>query len=98
NSQAIQNFLDTYGFGAGNGSVRASSFPIAVIASLGILGSATYALFLLTIHFRTENAAPPEIRALQAAARSACFAWLIAASTSGSFIDLGLPFFAFAAL
>jgi hypothetical protein len=98
NSQAIQNFLDTYGFGAGNGSVRASSFPIAVIASLGILGSATYALFLLTIYFRKERAIPPEFGALQAAAKSACFAWLIAASTSGSFIDLGLPFFSFAAL
>ncbi len=57
NSQAIQNFLDTYGFGAGNGSVRASSFPIAVIASLGILGGTTYALFLLTIYFRKERAA-----------------------------------------
>jgi hypothetical protein len=98
NSQAIQNFMDTYGFGAGNGSVRASSFPIAVIASLGILGGSTYALFLLTIYFRKERVAPPEIVAVQAAAKSACFAWLIAASTSGSFIDLGLPFFSFAAL
>ncbi|MEO8137862.1 MAG: hypothetical protein ABI831_28280, partial [Betaproteobacteria bacterium] len=98
NSQAMQNFLDTYGFGAGNGSVRASSFPIAVIASLGLFGGLTYALFLLTIYFRNEKAAPPDIAALQAAAKSACFAWLIAASTSGSFIDLGLPFFSFAAL
>ena len=98
NSQAIQNFLDTYGFGAGNGSVRASSFPVAVIASLGILGGIAYAMFLLTIYFRTARAAPPDISALQAAAKSACFAWLIAASTSGSFIDLGLPFFSFAAL
>ena len=98
NTQAIQNFLDTYGFGAGNGSVRASSFPIAVIASLGILGGVAYALFLLTIFFRNRRTAPPDIEAIQLAAKSACFAWLVAASTSGSFIDLGLPFFAFAAL
>jgi hypothetical protein len=98
NNQAIQNFLDTFGFGAGNGSVRASSFPIAVIASLGFPGAATYAMFLLTIWLRTARLAPPAVSAIQRAGRSACLAWLIAASASGSFIDLGLPFFAFAAL
>ena len=35
NEQALQNFFDTFGFGVGNGSVRASSFPIGVLASLG---------------------------------------------------------------
>jgi O-Antigen ligase len=98
NNQAIQNFLDTFGFGVGNGSVRASSFPVAVIASLGFLGAATYASFLLTIWFRKAKPVPPTISATQRAGRSACLAWLIAASASGSFIDLGLPFFAFAAL
>jgi hypothetical protein len=98
NNQAIQKFLDTFGFGVGNGSVRASSFPIAVIASLGFLGSATYALFLLTIWLKRATPAPPTVSALQKAARSACLAWLIAATASAGFIDLGLPFFAFAAI
>jgi hypothetical protein len=99
NSQAMQNFLDTYGFGVGNGSVRASSFLVAVIASLGILGGTAYALFLLSIWFRKKGRnEPQDIRALQTAARAACFAWLIAATTSAGFVDLGLPFFAFAAL
>jgi hypothetical protein len=98
NRQAIQNFFDTFGLGAGNGSVRASSFPIAVIGSLGIPGVVTYGLFLFSIWFGKKASAPPATLAIQAAARSACFAWLIAASASGGFIDLGLPFFAFAAL
>jgi hypothetical protein len=98
NSQAIQNFLDTFGFGAGNGSVRASSFPIAVIGSLGIIGAITYARFLLTIWFKQSKPAPPAVVAAQTAARSACLAWLVTATVSGGFIDLGLPFFAFAAL
>jgi O-Antigen ligase len=98
NSQAFQNFLDTFGFGVGNGSVRASSFPIAVIASLGILGAGMYASFLITIWTRRVKIAPPDVLATQRAARAACVAWLIAASVSGGFIDLGLPFFAFAAL
>jgi hypothetical protein len=98
NSQAIQNFIDTYGFGAGNGSVRASSFPVAVIASIGIIGSLTYGLFLVGIWLNQNKLADPELTAIQTAARSACLAWLIAASASAGFIDLGLPFFAFAAL
>jgi hypothetical protein len=98
NTQAIQNFLDTYGLGVGNGSVRASSFPIALLASLGFLGSATHALFLLKIWLRRRMPALPAIAAMQTAARSACLAWLIAATVSGGFIDLGLPFFAIAAL
>jgi hypothetical protein len=98
NSQAIQNFIDTYGFGAGNGSVRASSFPIAVIASIGIIGTVTYGLFLMGIWLSQNRPADPELAAIQTAARSACLAWLIAASASAGFIDLGLPFFAFAAL
>jgi hypothetical protein len=97
NSQAIQNFLDTYGFGAGNGSVRASSFPVAVVASLGIVGAATYAMFMLAIWFR-RGLKPMALPPIQTAARSACLAWLIAATASLAFIDLGLPFFAFAAL
>jgi hypothetical protein len=98
NSQAIQNFIDTFGFGAGNGSVRASSFPIAVIGSLGIFGGAGYAMFLLTIWVRKKQVEPAAVAATQIAARSACLAWLIAATSSAGFIDLGLPFFAFAAL
>jgi hypothetical protein len=98
NSQAIRNFVDTFGLGAGNGSVRASSFPIAVIASLGVIGAVTYALFLVSIWFKKDIKAAPSVVATQVAARSACLAWLIAATASGGFIDLGLPFYAFAAL
>jgi len=35
---------------------------------------------------------------MQTAAKSACFAWLIAATSSAGFIDLGLAFFSFAAV
>jgi hypothetical protein len=98
NSQAIRNFIDTFGFGAGNGSVRASSFPVAVISSLGVIGSTTYALFLVPVLFGQNGTSDTTMVVYQNAARSACFAWLIAASLSGGFIDLGLSFFAFAAL
>ena len=100
NRQAIQVFFDTHGFGAGNGSLRASSFPIAVLASLGILGSLFYALFLASVLANRPLQGPmstPE-NAFRQAAKSVCIAWLIAASASGALTDLGLPFFVFAAL
>lgn len=100
NKQAWQNFFDTFGFGAGNGSVRASSFPVAVIASLGFMGALTYGAFLLSIVLgnRFEGLTSFSEIVASRAARSACIAWLIAASVSGALIDLGLPFFVFSAL
>src|SRR6185436_7052729 len=75
-----------------------SSFTVAVIGSLGVPGALLYAIFLLTIWFGRRSAATASTSQMQSAARSACLAWLIAASVSAGLIDLGLPFFAFAAL
>jgi hypothetical protein len=99
NSQALINLADTDGLGGGAGSVRASSFPIAVLGNIGIFGAATYGLFLFNLLFgrrgRWQESFPA---AGQSAARWACVAQLIGASVAGSFIDLGLPFFIFAGL
>src|SRR5262249_29160891 len=77
NSQALQNFLDTFGFGVGNGSVRASSFPVAVVASLGFPGALTYGVFLLMVWFRRSKPTSPVLAGTQRAAKSACLAWVI---------------------
>jgi hypothetical protein len=98
NNQAIQNFIDTFGFGVGNGSVRASSFPVAVIASLGFPGAMAYAAFLLSALLGRSKEASQEVHTTRVAARSACFAWLIAATASAGVVDLGLAFFSFAAV
>lgn len=100
NIQALQNFKDTLGFGVGNGSLRASSFPMAMIASLGIIGTPMYVMFLVSIW--TSKKSTPVANSMELsikqAARSACLGWLVAASITGAFIDLGLPFFIMAAL
>jgi len=99
NVQALTNFSDTEWLGGGVGSVRASSFPIAVLGNIGAIGAATYGSFLFAVLFRRKNRwAAPFPAACQGAARWACLAQLIGASVSGSFIDLGLPFFIFAGL
>lgn len=101
NAQALTNFLDTYGFGGGVGSLRASSFPIAVLGSIGIAGTFLYGAFILGVLVPVGPGPAKQLRlsvALQRAARSACVALLIAASLTGALVDLGLQFFAFAAL
>jgi hypothetical protein len=99
NDQALVNFTDTGGLGAGDGSVRASSFPLAVLGNIGIPGAATYGLFLWSLFFgRKDRWRHPYPAGCQSAARWACLTQLIGATVSGGFIDLGLPFFIFAGL
>jgi hypothetical protein len=100
NRQAIQNFFDTWGWGVGNGSVRAASFLTAVLASLGVVGACTYAGFLLFLFLGNRELASSDgyENAVSSAAKSVCLAWFISSSVAGAFIDLSLPFFAFAAL
>ncbi|MCA1454134.1 hypothetical protein I6F35_13030 [Bradyrhizobium sp. BRP22] len=98
NAQGVQNFVDTFGAGVGNGSMRASSFPISVLASLGVIGAVTMTLFLVSV-FLSRSTGEDRVRSgYRKAAKYACLGWLVAATVSGALVDLGLPFFAFAAL
>jgi hypothetical protein len=99
NRQAFVNFSETYGLGAGVGSVRASSFVAAVFGSIGVFGFLTYAAFLFQVTAKMQVRLADSVDdAVRSAARAACFGLMVAASIAGSFIDLGLSFFAFAAI
>jgi hypothetical protein len=99
NRQAIQSFFDTFGFGVGNGSGRASSFPIAVLANLGVLGAIPFATFMISLFFTGRSrAADPLGHSIQLGAKSACLGWLVTNSISNPQIDLGLAFYLFAAV
>ena len=99
NVQAFVNVVDTFGLGAGTGSVRASSFPVALLANLGLLGTALYGAFLAVVFFGRLGAPPRSLeRTVQEASRAGAFAILVACTISGTLIDLGLPFFMFAAM
>jgi len=100
NQQALQSFFDTFGFGVGNGSVRASSFVVAMLASLGFIGTIMYGMFLFYVMIGdpTSPASDPLDKAIREAAKSTCLAWLIGTTVSGALLDLGIPFFAYAAL
>jgi hypothetical protein len=100
NDQALVNFEQTAGMGAGIGAVRASSFPIAVLGNIGVFGALAYGGFLLAVLVprRARIASNPYPAACQSAARWACLAQLAGACASATLIDLSLPFFVFAGL
>lgn len=98
NVQAFTNFLDTYGVGAGLGSLRASSFVVVVLSNLGILGTACFCGFILKAAFPAIPMGRPFAdRAVCYASRHGTFAILIVACVSGSMFDLGVCFYMFAA-
>ncbi len=99
NQTAFRNFLDTYGWGGGLGSIRASSFPLAVLSNTGIPGAVCFCAFSAHILRSRDLLEDDSLRAAAwLAARSACIGILIAATVSGALVDLGLPFYVFAAL
>ena len=100
NAVALQSFLDTHLLGAGVGSLRAASFPIAVLASVGVPGALLFVPFLYHVLAKPiRSAGADSLRAdVRMAARFSSFALLLVATLAGAFIDLGLPFFVFAAM
>lgn len=102
NTYGINTIINTMGLGAGLGSVRTSSFVIGLPANIGLIGTFFFAMFFLRLFqpgkARLVTHADYESRQIAAAARSACFAIIIAASISAGTIDLGIMFFAFAGI
>ena len=101
NMSGLRNIIETFGLGVGLGSVRVSSFLIALPANIGIIGSIFFGLFV----WRVFTAGSMGLRQfgdaylhIRAAARSGCFALLLAAAVSASSADIGLLFFLFAGL
>jgi hypothetical protein len=93
NAQAFVNFRETWFLGAGLGSVRASNWLMAVLASLGVIGAVLFAAFFATLArapLPKDDLRGPVVGALKAAAG----AFLISAMLTASTPDLGVIFFA----
>jgi O-Antigen ligase len=99
NEQAIRSFLDTMGMGAGLGSVRASSLPVALLANVGVIGALLFGALLVSV----ARAIPSSNRSSsdEEVGRSgavAALALVIPATVGAGSIDLGLYFSIFAGL
>ena len=93
---ALKNFRDTSGFGAGLGSVRASSFVVALLANIGVIGLLLFVVTLASA-FTTGRLLSFEDAVARAGLR-ACLALIGAACLSAGSVDLGFVFFIFFAL
>ena len=102
NAGGIEAFLKTYGLGAGTGAVRTSSFVVAILANMGIVGAVLFGLFFFKL-FRSKpeirfGTADHEMRQYAAAARAACFIGLVGASVAAASVSLNSLFYVFAGL
>jgi hypothetical protein len=99
NSQAWQNFFDTYGIGIGIGGGRASSYPLILLSNVGLLGTIAYTIFackiIIPLNFSPTTGSD---RAIGIACRWAFAAALISSTISAGVFELGvLPYLAAAA-
>ena len=96
NTKSLQSFVDTSGLGIGFGSSRASSWPIAVISQLGLVGSimmATLLAFVARGLGRLSTYVDPETDAVVSAVRASALAGVVAGSLSSGTADPGMVFF-----
>jgi O-antigen ligase len=90
--------LDTGGLGVGLGSSRASSWLLAVLSQLGVLGTILLGILVLEI-FKRPYRDPPapreaELAALCMSMRAAAFATVVSLFISAGNADPGIFFFA----
>jgi hypothetical protein len=97
NTRSLLNVIDTMGLGIGLGSSRASSWIVAVVSQMGIIGTVLMAVLVGELlrgpgHQRLA-VIDPEAFALCRAARACGLGFLIGASISGGAADPGILFF-----
>ncbi|WP_131726438.1 hypothetical protein [Cognatishimia activa] len=99
NDQAVRNFFDTGGLGAGIGSARSSGWAFAVLSNIGLPGLLLFGWFLSAL-FCTVSGAEGGTRSSEIAAscRWGCLALLLQSCLTRPYPDLGVFFFAMAGI
>lgn len=97
NTVSLQAFLDTGGIGIGMGSSRASSWPIAALSQLGLIGGLVFAILTYLIGFglgsRASAVLDKSSEAVASSVRAAALALLATACLSGTSADPGILYF-----
>jgi hypothetical protein len=96
NIKSLQAFVDTGGVGIGLGSSRASSWLIAVISQLGLIGSIMMAALIAVVARGLGSLKPyvdHETDAVVSSVQACVLASMLAASISGGTADPGTIFF-----
>jgi hypothetical protein len=98
NTIAWQNFFDSYGLGLGLGTVRTSSFPLALLSNVGLPGAIFYVLFVIVAFGRQRGTPRTYTSDVRLAARNACLGLIIGDIFAAPTVDQGLLFYVFAAM
>jgi hypothetical protein len=97
NSVSLQSALDTKLLGIGFGSSRASSFVVACVSQLGLMGSLLIAALIYVLICRISgpgrSLADREVISLHDGARAAALCGLVTGSMASGSADPGLMFF-----
>lgn len=100
NEQGLRVFLETGMLGAGVGSVRTSSWVVALLANTGLVGLILFIAFLASLAATALRSAAGcgETSAFAAAGAWSCFVGLIAAGLTAPDVNLNLVFIVCAAI
>lgn len=98
NTVALQNFFDSDGLGVGLGTVRTSSFPIALLSNVGIPGFVFYLLFAASAFVRRRGIPRTFPADVRLAARNACLGLIIGDVFAAPTVDQGLLFYVLAGM
>lgn len=89
NIVSLEGLVATGGYGVGVGSTRASSWPVAVLSSCGIIGALFMVVFLLRMATYNLRGATDEIRRVVVGARFAIVVCIVPSAVAGTLVDFG---------
>lgn len=98
NTVAFQNVLDTWGLGVGLGTNRASSFALALLSNLGVVGVLLYGAFAFTAFLRIRETPGSYVADVKLAAQNACLGLIAVDLLISPVVDQGVFFYALAGL
>ncbi|CAN7619507.1 hypothetical protein LJR251_004553 [Rhizobium rhizogenes] len=98
NMVAIQNIVDSLGLGVGLGTVRTSSFLLALLANVGIPGTIFYLAFAFGALIKQRGIPGSFMADARLAARNGCLGLLVGDMLVSPVIDQGLFFCMLAAM
>ena len=99
NIQALRNLVDTWGLGAGLGSVRASNWFIASLATTGLIGTGLYVWFLVGVFsLKVPSTKSDSTSHIISALKWGCFGFLCRGLVVQASPNLQIIFFLFAGM
>ncbi|MBP2276034.1 hypothetical protein [Sphingomonas sp. PL20] len=89
NRVSLEGMAQTFGYGVGVGSTRASSWPVALISGAGVLGAALMAAFIARCVLTPTPPGKTSVRRMAAGARIALLVCAIPAAGASTSVDYG---------